>query len=177
MKKILKLNQEDNGLKLIQMDEGFVVVSIKGKIIEENEFFVLNNEIFQNCSRLTDELCKSPQDKIIFATSNLNLEGVPVFEEKRTFLQKMYDWMYKNPNEFTYSTIKQINIFLEEEQAQQNLFTEEQIRDLYLGTLQNVGTCIKQSDMPTWEQVLSSIKQPKVEITFSEDEPIKCVML
>ena len=48
------------------------------------------------------------------------------------------------------------------EDNKEKKYTEEQMKDLYLGTLQNIGTSIKQTDMPTWEQVLQSL-QPKTE--------------
>jgi len=32
------------------------------------------------------------------------------------------------------------------------------MKELYEGTVQNVGTSVKKEDMPTWEQVLQSLK-------------------
>ena len=51
-------------------------------------------------------------------------------------------------------------------------YTEEDMRKLYLGVLQNVGTTTKQSDMPTWEQVLQSL-QPKIKSIEIEMEGVK----
>lgn len=45
-------------------------------------------------------------------------------------------------------------------------FTEEDMKRLYEGTLQNVGTSIKQSDLPTWEQVKESLSRPKIPTHF-----------
>lgn len=37
------------------------------------------------------------------------------------------------------------------------LYTEEQMRKCYGGVLQNVGTCIKQSDLPKVDEYLNSL--------------------
>ena len=37
------------------------------------------------------------------------------------------------------------------------LYTEEQMRRCYAGVLQNVGTCIKQSDLPKEDEYINSL--------------------
>jgi len=61
--------------------------------------------------------------------------------------------------------------FKTHQQLTDKMFSLKQVENLYKGTLQNVGTSIKQQDMPSWEQVLQSLLQPielKVEIEMEE---------
>lgn len=62
------------------------------------------------------------------------------------------------------------DIFMDGYKANKAKYTEEDMKKLYLGTLQNIGTSVKQSDMPTWEQVLQSLKPKpiKVEVEIKE---------
>jgi len=43
-------------------------------------------------------------------------------------------------------------------------YTEEDMRKLYEGTVQNVGTVVKRKDMPTWEQVLHSLNPLPIQV-------------
>jgi hypothetical protein len=50
--------------------------------------------------------------------------------------------------------------------AEKYKYKEEDLRKAYEGVLQNVGTCIKQSDLPTFEQYLEYINKPKMPTGF-----------
>ena len=49
------------------------------------------------------------------------------------------------------------------------LYTEEQMRRCYAGVLQNVGTCIKQSDLPKEDEYINSLTP----IELPSDEQIE----
>ena len=53
------------------------------------------------------------------------------------------------------------------------LYTEEQMRECYGGVLQNVGTCIKQSDLPTTDEYIDSLTP----IELPSDEEIEQDMI
>ena len=185
MKTILKLNEEVNGLKLIQVNEGFVVVDIESIAVNEDYCYdTLRNHIWRKSQKFT---CNgSIYKKIIFAKPNLNLEGVPEIEEflpKGTgaiFLAK--ELLKKEGYQENSDTLNYLNIAIESiEQAQQNSFSEEQIREAinfawYNGAKESYEgkTMIFDIDQ---DKIIQSLKQPKVEITFENGVPVKAVML
>lgn len=92
---ILKLNEEKKGLKLIQVNDGFVVVDLKAKMVKNDFAFDLDGNPGHNGIKYIVKVLRTADDsywnkncdKIIFATQNLNLEGVPVIEEKQLATQ------------------------------------------------------------------------------------------
>lgn len=110
--------------------------------------------------------------KVVAQSLNLSLEGIPYVEieedveskAKAIIIAMGYKW------EDTESSARAVARFVA---ASAKKYTEEDVRKLYLGTLQNVGTSVKQCDMPTWEQVLQSL-QPKVvsiEVEMEDFDP------
>ena len=95
----------------------------------------------------------------IIASTN-PIKGIPlmILEDNIEQLAETTIW-----NDITVNTgnVAQQKIgFIKGYKATTKKYTEEDMKKLYLGTLQNVGTSVKKADMPTWEQVLQSL-QPK----------------
>lgn len=94
MKKILALNKEEDGLKLIQVNDGFVVVDVNNKDFKKDEDALYKfrkigvvTDVNENVLKFEGEyIDESHLTKMIFATPNLNLEGVPIIEEKENIL-------------------------------------------------------------------------------------------
>lgn len=158
----LKLNEEQQKLKLIQVNGGFEV--------QKRVRTWKNGRV---------------DWKIIFATPNLNLEGVPLIEENIPDIPK-----YVSPtNEpllaqelIAYSRGWAVGY----EQAQQDSFTEEEAIGFYLWARKKYGSvkpieegCIvaKTDYSGLFQLYIQETKQPKVEIIFENNTPIKCIML
>lgn len=59
--------------------------------IKEDELFLLAGEVIKNCTPLTDEICKSMQDKVIASSdSDLNLPTISA-EDLEWFYSKKQD--------------------------------------------------------------------------------------
>lgn len=189
------------------------------------------NEIVNNLSFLKEgigyKVINTLIDECLFATAKLNLEGVPIIEEKDFYEQipcKWIKWSKQTPshngsvwlqfngknqgrgrvfqgklislendkvsNEF-WENYKDTFYWLQQNfnyntEAQQNLFTEEQVRDAMdkvygwmipssgNGTVNN----IRPSNLEDLKTLfIQSLKQPKVEIQFDEEgKPIKCIL-
>lgn len=56
-------------------------VLVEEAFIKEGEYFELGGEVLCNCSMLTDELCKSKQNKVVGTIGTAILIGVPVFKK------------------------------------------------------------------------------------------------
>lgn len=87
--------------------------------------------------------------KVVAQSTNLSLPNIPYVEIEE--IKSPYT-EFPVPNQYWLEGYKA---------ASAKKYTEEDMKKLYIGTVQNVGTSIKQCDMPTWEQVLQSL-QPKV---------------
>lgn len=185
MKVALKLGEEKNGLKFIQVNNGFVVVDLLNK--KRDNYFVIytNNEPMGIAKGISDEHCYT----ILFATPNLNLEDVPVIKNNEffTFSKQQLRFLFDTSLHAKIGGLNQdeeferVLIFLNK-QEQTNLFTEEQVRDACLMYAKWVtgGTPslrIAQNPSERFEQIFESLKQTKVEITFEDGKPIKCIML
>lgn len=191
MKVTLKLGEEKNGLKLIQVNDGFVVVDLKSQIVK-NDWYMFNlsklgeygYEKFHSDYR---KFNKYQCAKIIFTTPNLSLEGVPVIENNEffTFSKQQLRFLFDtslhakigklNQNE----EFERVLVFLNK-QVQQNLFTEEQVREAIQFGVDNCHYGLQHETLNKENQInsfIQSLRQPKVEITFEEDKIIKCVML
>lgn len=187
----LKLNEEINGLKLIQVNNGFVVVDLKSKIL--NGDWCIHPTTLNISQQSFDNNLRIYWNRIIFATPNLNLEGVPVIEEKELPFDKLcyYDRRYSDfsikeeygydkeeveaTGDFSkkdcacdncfYGRSKLANQIIE--QAQQNLFTRAEMKLAFLENDKN----------RSFEEFIQSLKQPTVEITFENNTPVKAIML
>ena len=193
-KTILKLNEEREliGLKLLSFNDGLVIVS--ESMIGEDEWFLMGEEIIQNSSLLTEEFCKSTQPKVLFATDNLNLKGVPhirrkVISENSQEYQSAYEWVFnKNGHKWSNNNDEagdNFGSFLEGyKKASQFLFTEDQLMDamsfseLYI-IEKDKPLFLKSNGNPTKDclDFIKSLKQPKVEITFIKNQPVECKLL
>lgn len=180
MKKILKLNEEQDGLKLIQVNDGFVVVDLKNR---ENVNWFLDTVEFKN--EITHSIHKNDSTsyaglisrrftdsdyKIIFAASNLNLEGVPVIEKNEEWIKvavENEDNATINNPEHSQSTWYK-GVELGYKQAQRDLFTEEDMREIFY-IAGGYGYDFKKS--------LAIVKQPKVEIEFENGKPKSCIFV
>lgn len=187
----LKLNEEQQGLKLIQVNDGFVVVEKND--VEVNDFFL--DRGYHNILKCTTASVGS-FDRIIFATPNLNLEGVLEIEENIPNIDNELshqEWIKEGKKGYPYYDwnllLKTCRTFfsLGYKQAKQNLFTEEQVREafqkgreyeysLYYDQTYGYGDkrTIKESNV---DDFIQSLKQPKVEITFENNVPTKAVMI
>ena len=54
------------------------------------------------------------------------------------------------------------------------LYTEEQMRKCYGGVLQNVGTCIKQSDLPNVDEYLESLTP--IDLPYNDEDAGKIAL-
>lgn len=163
MKITLNLNEEQQGLRLIQVNDGFVVVDINKKLIigdwvveqrknETPDIFCIKNEY---------TIAKEIQSVILFATPNLNLEGVPIIKEMWMENWEKVNNQIKegvNPHAYRLGYI----------QAQQNLFTEDEVLLLIAEAITKFKLG-KLHESELIKQSLKSLKQPKVEITFEEN--------
>lgn len=188
MKTILKFNEEINGFKLIQVNDGFVIVDIT-KNCPENSWAIFPNTVngeIENFDGCVPKLCISEYAAngvynllIIFATSNLNLEGVPVIKEINS------DLIYQKFQEDSFEIGTDGHSVLTAysagyKQAQQTLFTEEQVREALRKQKETNG--MNQRNQFSYKyksenEIIQSLKQPKVEITFENNQPIKAILL
>ena len=116
---ILKLNEPQNNLQLIQLKNGFVVVDLVAEIKEGDNCYykpfglgkatIVYDELcyvtlpIKNKGSLTQRLYQTKHlcFKIIFASQSLNLEGVKVIEEKDCWESvpvKWVKWTKEQPN-------------------------------------------------------------------------------
>ena len=189
-KTILTANEESasEGLKLIQVNDGFVVVDLNVAIGGDNCWTnkglfhkMLSNglAVFKNFpNQEYSETAYNLDDcfKVIFATPDLKLEGVPLIEEKqddefdKLLLELDYCWSEWKIFEAGYR------------KAQQNLFTEEQVREAFNASdnyryYQNNGSRNIPSDVLDEDDFIKFLKQPRVEITFENGVSVKAVMI
>lgn len=247
---VVGLNEEQNGLKLIKVNDGFVVVDLNVRPVKNEHYLFINPKSTRN--PVSIHLCESiynngnlePKSnslsiiehriewshKILFATPNLNLEGVPEIELKKdivyVLLADMDGTMRSTDEPFgvavktkeaadqyikkggvgyshSYSELRIFNSSkeardwkfrnIEPVQSQQILFTLDDVKKLFAKSIEVAPQSETHTRMISdfeyrhyvldtlWADVMlpfaQSLKQPKVEITFENDKPIKCVML
>jgi hypothetical protein len=170
MKKILALNKEEDGLKLIQVNDGFVVVDVNNKDFKKDEdalyrFWKIGvvTDVNENVLKFEGKyIHESHLTKMIFATPNLNLEGVPIIEEKENILDTYIQIIGDNK-------IQSINNFLKNHNK--DLFTEEQIREA-IKIASGERLIDKENQI---KNIIQFLKQPKVEIEFEENQCDGCI--
>lgn len=189
----LKLNEEINGLKLIQVNNGFVIIKTTFNPIESHDKYVTTGQRIWKWDVSMAYVSNNTPCEIIFATPNLNLEGVPEIEEKdienikKVSLQNNEFWR----NGGDYDTFE-LGFIQGYKQAQQTLFTEEQVvkaiekaRTLVEGNNEfDVENILGSSDGTygikqkySENEIIQSLKQPTVEIIFENNIPVKAIML
>lgn len=216
MKVTLKLGEEKNGLKFIQVNDGFVVVDFSKEInineytINEdvkgkwgfnkthNSFGIINYvnehglglgdfvETTQTGDSIYDSITINGYKvyNILFATPNLNLEDVLVIKNNEffTFNKQQLRFLFDTSLHAKIGGLNQdeeferVLIFLNK-QVQQNLFTEEQVREAF-----NAARRFRMKNVFEYDhadEFIQSLKQPqlKIEITFEGSKAVKCVML
>lgn len=142
--------------------DGFIYIVDRKNNIEPNDYYIdvaLNGDYVGIRRALKGD--GLPFDIKIIATDNPKLEGVPR-------LPKIPELDYKaicvDQTEMALRAMPTAanrilgNLW---EMASSKKYNEEDMRKLYEGTVQNVGTLVKREDMPTWEQVLQSLT-PKI---------------
>lgn len=191
MKQILIENVEINGLKLIQVNDEFIVINKISPINTDEWCIELHNDesaakvsfidikgkwyirkMNMNCS-INDPDCH----KIIFATPNLKLEGVTEFEQDNVTVLKAETFVKEKLKMSSQAPGVLVGFIEGYKQAQQNLFTEEQVRNLSLSIIEFISHHEPDEFHDWFEKKIQSLKQPKVEITFENGKPIKCTML
>jgi hypothetical protein len=112
----------------------------------------------------------------IFATPNLNLEDVPVIESVVDVKANKAADKESLFGEYYLSAEDRKNYIKGYKQAQQNLFTGEDIKK---AIAYGINRIIHNKGIPSKEEsdgFIQSLKQPKVEITFENEKPVKCVL-
>lgn len=195
MKQTLKINKEFNGLKLIQVNNGFVVVNLNSNIHTND--WVIDYGVDTSEDKIYQSACdwvrnnKYPLFKIIFTTPNLKLEGVPVIEENieeaSKAVENLINQLYptkedkeRNKANITLLWFSGISLY---NQAQKNLFTEKDLINMYVtgtndGYLYNQLSydedyealqSLEQEQEKEVDKYINYLKQPKVEITFENE--------
>ncbi len=67
--------------KQVKYNKGKLLLALD-VLVEENDWFLLDNELVCNCTLLTNEWCKSPVNKVIAASKQLQL-NLPTLDEKK----------------------------------------------------------------------------------------------
>src|SRR5690606_13078054 len=95
--------------------------------------------------------------------SSFHLEGVPQFEIPE-HKDNITQWA-KDEHKFNHRSIHELSFILGcqvgyEYAKSKGIYTEKDIRTCYKGVLQNVGTSVKQSDLPSVDDYIQSLKIP-----------------
>lgn len=187
----LKLNEEQQGLKLIQVNNGFVIIKTTFNPIESHDKYVTTGQRIWKWDVSMAYVSNNTPCEIIFATPNLNLEGVPEIEEKdienikKVSLQNNEFWR----NGGDYDTFE-LGFIQGYKQAQQILFTLDDVKKLFAKSIEvapQAETHTRMiSDVEYRHYVLDtlwidavlpfaqSLKQPTVEIIFEENQCDGC---
>lgn len=180
MNVVIKQDEEIDGIKLIQIDnedKGFVIVGGLPHKCYEGYYF-LDGKIFHTSKYCLQTACR----EILFATANLLLKGVRVIEN--SFDVSAYA---KQEHIFNHKSINDISFILGVEvgygKGRENMFTEEQMEQAFIAgrKFQTGGRTAKDQpyrNEPDFDVFIKSLKQPKVEIEFDENnnnEPIKAI--
>lgn len=187
----LKLNEEQNGLKLIQVNDGLVVGSNPVFIPNIGQYMCSENGVvLDKVTSHNIHLLRPTDRKIIFATSNLNLDGVPVIEEKISPVLKLINSidygcdLYKRAggtgNERQIKLLSSIRPeLIKIHNISEPTFTEEQVKAAFEEGRKSArfNAHLDGTEFLNAEEYLKSLKQPKVEITFENNKPVKCIML
>lgn len=143
-------------LKLIKINDEFVIINAKERILSTDWVFDWFNNQIKKYSDIGTGV------KIIFATPNLNLEGVPIIEEKENILDTYIQIIGDNK-------VQSINNFLKNHNK--DLFTEEQIREA-IKIASGERLIDKENQI---KNIIQFLKQPKVEIEFEENQCDGCI--
>lgn len=169
MKKIIELNEELKNVKFLSVDGGIIGVDLLASLKQGDYYW--DKELDSICilqRKLSDDSKYNDCFRIIIATSNLNLDGVPLFENNDDTTKDDTTWEYDLIQSVRWDDPEKakddVCYFINQNfhNIQQNMFTEEQVREA-------MKRCHVESD---WNNIVQSIKQPKLEITFEDDKPI-----
>lgn len=177
----LTLEYEQQGLKLIKIMGEFVVVDLKATIEINDYFYPLGLSYPKKCvnkgknSRsewVEDYLGNQDQlkfsFKIIFASSNLNLEGVPVIEMNDEYSELRKIGLTSDQCCEVIDYYKSIGKIYNEEQMKLAL-----LRGYKIG--KNDGSDVDRKKDETF--LIDYLKQPKVDVIFENDKPVKCKLI
>ena len=175
---ILKLNEEQQELKLIQVNDGFIIINNKRP--EHREYYYI--PFTDNIERYDENIDYGQfhphlfkWKKVVFATLNLNLEGVSTIEENGEWLNIAIREEEKEilSNNHYQPTSWYNGVKLGYRQAQQKLFT---IDDMRLAMEQGYSHCTDSYEdyQERFDTLIKYLKQPKVEITFEENQCDGC---
>jgi hypothetical protein len=153
---ILKLNRDQRGLMLIGVEDGLIVCDVDQKTVKGD--FAYDPEVDLDHGKVNQVLSVLRTDdssywnrhcyKIIFATQDLNLPGVPLILDKSIELE---------PKKATTTiTLEQAKLIWDAGQE-------------YWKTS---GESITFEELITRRDLLFT---PQVEIIFNEDQPVKCI--
>lgn len=176
---ILKLNEPENNLQLIQIGEGYVVVDsrpLKG-IHPEVTYFddkVNENNIYKSTEMFTNRISflyikgisenKRTVHTILFTSQSFSLEGVSVIEESNKLDEILEPFILDNGDLYCHNTPFLIKKIKEVLQAKENTYTEEQLKEV-IDRARNYNDGWVENE----KEIIESLNQPKVEITFDEN--------
>lgn len=184
MKKILRLDQQIDNLKLIQIGYGFAIIDVKGSIggdtcWSNNGFFykALDNDLgvfrsFPN-QKYSETVYKlSECHRILFATENLNLEGVGLIEEDAI----VAELAYKNCKTVN-SNAGYTDFITGYKTGRKNMFSKEDLIEA-MNLASQVTEC-GEPDGLEYDEIFKILEQPKVEVSFGKNnnEAIKAILI
>lgn len=168
--------------KLIKLLEGYIITSTEE--IKEKDFIIERGKPIVKCKAILDcedlvweslntksSACDGIFNfkKIIASTFIKELPSIDFngFEDKVGASNK--DWIVENAENYCQKEKRRTDVFsayLEgwnkhKELNKDKLYTLEDMEKCYNGLLQNVGTSIKQSDLPTSKQYIEHLSPPK----------------
>ena len=179
MKKILELNEKYNDIKFLSMDDGYLLV---GKTPSKmfKGYYYLDGKIFHTSKYMLQSGC----NEILFASKNLNLDGVPLIENSEedsdlikpliTKLSELALLSLKNKDDFWNDKASGFGEAIQMlKDIEKNIFVEKQVREAII-----LGGCVETSGKPTFtiDEVIETVKNPRVEIIFDDNNqeiPIK----
>lgn len=183
---ILTENIEQNNLKLIKVNEGYVAIDLKAEILINDYFLadtlILKAEEILDCDdddklEIHSENYCNPynlSNKIIFATANLNLEGVKIIEKENTskvddLAEKLTAKNYRETNS-EFATTYYNGVIDGHEQAQKDLYTKEQVEEaIKLAKHYYVHTEFDGHFTYNNEDIFKLLNQTKVEINLTNN--------
>lgn len=100
----------------------------------------------------------------VVASNDPSLTDVPKLPEIEDTILKTTREVIGSDKRFTTDDLDKIMLGyqLGYKAASKKKYTEEQVKNLYLGTLQNIGTSVKQEQMPTWEQAKAMLERQAI---------------
>lgn len=198
-KQIYKLDKPFNDIELVNIKGNLMVISLSTPPGLDD--YYLDKPSFVGRRVYHDGSAYLHTYKVLFADAKLKFKNVPVIEDNTIFNFNRQQLRFLFDTSF-HATIGELNqdeefekvlTFLSK-QAQQNLFTEEQVREA-IQLAREADSIDGVVDLPVvlnfpgadnsdlqikWSEneIIQSLKQPKVEIEFDENgSPIKCTLL